>query len=98
MLRAACARERVVVVQKERRLQQGFEHRLEAFGGATSSLAGVEGRQELGLFQRIERANQSVVDMAQKLEAPQADLRRLRGQIDELNYENDSLRKRQREL
>jgi tol-pal system protein YbgF len=51
-----------------------------------------------GRLQRIERANQSVVDMAQKLEATQADLRRLRGQIDELNNENDTLRKRQQEL
>jgi tol-pal system protein YbgF len=51
-----------------------------------------------GRLQRIERANQSVVDMAQKLEATQADMRRLRGRIDELNNENDTLRKRQQEL
>src|SRR5688572_19974610 len=51
-----------------------------------------------GRLQRIERANQSVVDMAQKLEATQADLRRLRGRIDELGNENEALRRRQQEL
>jgi tol-pal system protein YbgF len=51
-----------------------------------------------GRLQRIERANQSVVDMAQKLEATQADLRRLRGQIDELSNTNEQLRRRQQEL
>jgi tol-pal system protein YbgF len=49
-------------------------------------------------LQRIERANQSVVDMAQKLEATQADLRRLRGRIEELANENEGLRRQQREL
>jgi tol-pal system protein YbgF len=49
-------------------------------------------------LQRIERANQSVVDMAQKLDATQAEVRTLRGTIDELQNGNESLRKQQRDL
>lgn len=47
---------------------------------------------------RIERANQSTVEMAQHLEAVQADVRGLRGQIDELQHENAELRKQQHDL
>src|SRR5262245_42519271 len=51
-----------------------------------------------GRLQRIERANQSVVEMAQKLDATQAELRSLRGTIDELQNNNDALKRQQREL
>jgi tol-pal system protein YbgF len=47
---------------------------------------------------RIERANQSVVDMAQRMEAMQADVRALRGRIEVLENANESLRKEQRAL
>lgn len=47
---------------------------------------------------RIERANQGTVEMAQRLEADQADLRDLRGRIDELQHENADLRKQQHDL
>jgi tol-pal system protein YbgF len=48
--------------------------------------------------QRIERANQSVVDMAQKLDATQAEIRSLRGRIDELQNNDEALKRQQREL
>jgi tol-pal system protein YbgF len=51
-----------------------------------------------GRLQRIERANQSVVDMAQKLEANQAEIRSLRGRIDELQNNGEALKRQQREL
>jgi tol-pal system protein YbgF len=49
---------------------------------------------------RIERvvANQSLLDMAQKLDAAQADVRTLRGRIEELENSNEALRKQQRDL
>ena len=49
---------------------------------------------------RIERvvANQSLVDLAQHQEAQQAELRELRGQIDQLQHDNASLRKQQHDL
>lgn len=49
-------------------------------------------------LQRIERANQSVVDMAQKLDASQAEIRSLRGRIDELQNTDEGLKRQQREL
>ena len=49
-------------------------------------------------LQRIERANQSVVEMAQKLDATQSELRSLRGTIDELQNNSDALKRQQREL
>jgi tol-pal system protein YbgF len=49
-------------------------------------------------LQRIERANQSVVDMAQKLEASQAEIRTLRGRIDEIQNNEEGLKRQQREL
>jgi tol-pal system protein YbgF len=49
-------------------------------------------------LQRIERANQSVVDMAQKLDATQAEMRSLRGRIDELQNNGEALKRQQREL
>jgi tol-pal system protein YbgF len=53
-----------------------------------------------GRVQRIERvvSNQSLLDMAQKLDSAQADVRSLRGRIEELENSNEALRKQQREL
>jgi len=51
-----------------------------------------------GRVQRIERANQSVVEMAQKLDATQSEIRSLRGTIDELQNNNEALKRQQREL
>src|SRR3954470_18748800 len=51
-----------------------------------------------GRLQRIERANQSVVEMAQKLDQTQAEIRSLRGTVDELQNNNDALKRQQREL
>src|SRR5262245_14591144 len=53
-----------------------------------------------GRVGRIERvvANQSLLDMAQKLDAAQADVRQLRGRIEELENTNEALRKQQRDL
>jgi tol-pal system protein YbgF len=53
-----------------------------------------------GRVQRIERvvSNQSLLDMAQKLDAAQSDMRSLRGRIEELENGNEALRKQQREL
>jgi tol-pal system protein YbgF len=47
---------------------------------------------------RIERSNQSVVTMAQQLEASQAEVRRLRGRLEELENGAEALRKQQRDL
>jgi tol-pal system protein YbgF len=49
---------------------------------------------------RIERviANQSLVELAQHQEADQAELRELRGRIDELQHDNAALRKQQHDL
>jgi tol-pal system protein YbgF len=49
---------------------------------------------------KLERimANQSLLDMAQRLDAAQADLRTLRGQMDELQNGSDAMRKQQRDL
>src|SRR5689334_24889563 len=44
-------------------------------------------------LQRIERANQSVVDMAQKLDASQSEIRSLRGRIDEIQNNEDALKR-----
>jgi len=53
-----------------------------------------------GRVARIERvvSNQSLLDMAQKLDAAQADLRTLRGRVEELEHTNEALRKQQRDL
>jgi len=51
-----------------------------------------------GRVQRIERANQSVVEMAQKLDATESEMRSLRGRIDELQNNNEALKRQQREL
>jgi tol-pal system protein YbgF len=49
---------------------------------------------------RIERiiSNQSLVEMAQHLDAVQADVRQLRGRIEELEYKQEALRKQQNDL
>jgi tol-pal system protein YbgF len=49
---------------------------------------------------KLERimANQSLLDMAQRLDAAQADLRTLRGQMDELQNGSEATRKQQRDL
>jgi tol-pal system protein YbgF len=53
-----------------------------------------------GRVGRIERvvANQSLLDMAQKLDAAQADVRSLRGRVEVLENTNEALRKQQRDL
>ena len=53
-----------------------------------------------GRVARIERvvANQSLLDMAQKLDAAQADVRSLRGRVEVLENTNEALRKQQRDL
>jgi tol-pal system protein YbgF len=50
--------------------------------------------------QRIERvvSNQSLVEMAQRLDAAQADVRTLRGRIEVLENSNEALRRQSREL
>ena len=49
---------------------------------------------------RIERiiSNQSLVDLAQHLDQVQGDVRQLRGRIEELEYNNEALKKQQRDL
>ncbi|MGH8208117.1 MAG: tol-pal system protein YbgF [Steroidobacteraceae bacterium] len=49
---------------------------------------------------RIERviSNQSLVELAQHLDAVQADVRQLRGRIEELEYNQEAMRKQQRDL
>ena len=53
-----------------------------------------------GRVGRIERvvSNQSLLDMAQRLDAAQADVRALRGRVEELENTNEALRKQQRDL
>jgi tol-pal system protein YbgF len=53
-----------------------------------------------GRVARIERvvSNQSLLDMAQRLDAAQADVRTLRGRVEELEHNNEALRKQQRDL
>ena len=49
---------------------------------------------------RIERiiSNQSLVDLAQHLDQVQADVRQLRGRIEELEYNSEAMKKQQRDL
>ena len=49
---------------------------------------------------RIERiiSNQSLVELAQHLDQVQADVRQLRGRVEELEYNSESMRKQQRDL
>ena len=49
---------------------------------------------------RIERiiSNQSLVELAQHLDQVQADVRQLRGRVEELEYNTESMRKQQRDL
>src|ERR1700749_3229193 len=49
---------------------------------------------------RIERiiSNQSLVELAQHLDAVQTDVRQLRGRIEELEYNQEAARKQQKDL
>jgi tol-pal system protein YbgF len=47
---------------------------------------------------RLERANQGQVEQAQRQEAGQAELRDLRGRLDQLEHDNAALRKQQHDL
>jgi len=47
---------------------------------------------------RLERANQGQVEQAQRQEATQAELRDLRGKLDQLEHDNAALRKQQHDL
>jgi tol-pal system protein YbgF len=47
---------------------------------------------------RLERANQSQVELAQHQEAEQAEVRALRGQLDQVEHDNAALRKQQHDL
>jgi tol-pal system protein YbgF len=47
---------------------------------------------------RLERANQSQVELAQHFEAEQTEVRGLRGQLDQIEHENAALRKQQHDL
>jgi tol-pal system protein YbgF len=51
-------------------------------------------------LERIERvmANQSLLDLAQQLQAMQTDVRTLRGQLEELQYASDNVKNQQRGL
>jgi tol-pal system protein YbgF len=53
-----------------------------------------------GRVGRIERvvSNQSLLDMAQRLDAAQADVRALRGRVEELENTNEALKKQQRDI
>jgi tol-pal system protein YbgF len=53
-----------------------------------------------GRVARIERvvSNQSLLSLAQRIDALESELRAIRGQLDELQNSNDSLRKQQRDL
>ncbi len=53
-----------------------------------------------GRIARIERvvSNQSLLSLAQRIDAVEADLRSLRGQIEELQNGSDAMRKQQRDL
>lgn len=46
----------------------------------------------------VERANQTLVQMQQQIEAARKDLRALRGQLDEAQHELDTLKQQQRDL
>src|SRR4051812_38219467 len=47
---------------------------------------------------RVENANQSLLSFAQRLDASEADLRTLHGEIDELQNSTEAMRKQQRDL
>ncbi|HVY81332.1 MAG TPA: tol-pal system protein YbgF [Steroidobacteraceae bacterium] len=58
-------------------------------------LADLDGR--VGRIERVV-SNQSLLDMAQRLDAAQEDVRRLRGRVEELENANEALKKQQRDL
>ena len=51
-----------------------------------------------GRLQRIERANAGLLDMTQRLDSAQADVRTLRGRVEVLENGNEALKRQQREL
>ena len=53
--------------------------------------------QRVGRIERVV-SNQSLLDMAQRLDAAQADVRALRGRVEELENANEALKKQQRDL
>ena len=58
-------------------------------------LADLDGR--VGRIERVV-SNQSLLDMAQRLDAAQADVRALRGRVEELENANEALKKQQRDF
>ncbi len=53
--------------------------------------------QRVGRIERVV-SNQSLLDMAQRLDAAQADVRALRGRVEELENTNQALRKQQQDI
>src|SRR5690348_878664 len=58
-------------------------------------LADIDGR--VGRIERVV-SNQSLLDMAQRLDAAQTEVRSLRGRVEELEHANEALKKQQRDL
>jgi tol-pal system protein YbgF len=58
-------------------------------------LADIDGR--VGRIERVV-SNQSLLDMAQRLDAAQTEVRALRGRVEELEHANEALKKQQRDL
>ena len=76
-----------------------------AAGGCASTPAGDDPTQVKlndldARLTRVERiiSNQSLVELAQHLDQVQADVRQLRGRIEELEYKEEAMRKQQRDL
>ena len=74
-------------------LWQGAAH-------ATASNKELEARADelAGRIAAVERANQTLVQMQQQIEAARKDLRALRGEIDEAKHELETLKQQQRDL
>jgi tol-pal system protein YbgF len=71
-----------------------------ALAHATASNKELEARADAmdSRLATVERANQSLVPMQQQIEAARAELRSLRGQIEEANHAIELLRQQQRDL